>query len=156
MEGLLLSADRFLTQVADKASSGFGTEQYQVMERYLAIAGHPDDVSLDLRTLAADAGLDLDRSLELFDERTNFIAVHDLDVEHLIFDASFARNLDYYTGFIFEARHAAADPTSAEVVVGGGRYDRLAQALGAAQAIPAVGAAIWVERLGSPKSSPHA
>lgn len=148
-------ADRFLTQVAAKASPAFGTEQRQVLERYLAISGHPDDVSLDLRTLASDAGLDLDRSLELFDERTNFIAVHDLEVERLVFDASFARNLDYYTGFVFEARHAVPGPVAADVVVGGGRYDRLAQALGAAQAIPAIGAAIWVERLGPPEVAPH-
>ena len=148
-------ADRFLTQVAAKASPAFGAEQRQVLERYLAIAGHPDDVSVALRTLVAEAGLDLDRSLELFDERTNFIAVHDLEVEHLMFDAAFARNLDYYTGFVFEARHAGADPAAAEVVVGGGRYDRLAQSLGAAQAIPAVGAAIWVERLDPPGGAAH-
>lgn len=148
-------ADRFLTQVAAQASPAFGMEQRQVLERYLAITGHPDDVSLDLRSLAADAGLDLGRSLELFDERTNFIAVHDLEVERLMFDASFARNLDYYTGFVFEARHARASPADAEVVVGGGRYDRLAQSLGAAQAIPAVGASIWVERLGPPEGASH-
>lgn len=148
-------ADRFLTQVAAKVSPAFGIEQRQVLERYLAIAGHPDDVSIDLRTLASDAKLDLGRSLELFDDRTNFIAVHDLEMERLVFDASFARNLDYYTGFVFEARHAAADPMTAEVVVGGGRYDRLAQSLGAAQPIPAVGAAIWVERLGPPEGAPR-
>lgn len=149
-------ADRFLTQVAVKASPAFGTEQRQVLERYLAVVGHPDDVSQELRSLAAEAGLDLDRSLELFDERTNFVAVHDLEVERLVFDASFARNLDYYTGFIFEARHAGADPAKAEVVVGGGRYDRLAGSLGAAQPIPAVGAAIWVERLDPPGAADHA
>lgn len=148
-------ADRFLTQVAAKASPAFGSEQRQVLERYLAIAGHPDDVSHELRTLAAEAGLDLERSLALFDERTNFIAVHDLEVERLIFDASFARNLDYYTGFVFEARHAGTDPATAEVVVGGGRYDRLAQSLGSAQPIPAVGASIWVERLDTPGTATH-
>ncbi len=141
-------ADRFLTQVAAKASPAFGNEQRQVLDRFLAITGHPDAASAALRALAVDARLDIEESLDLFDERNNFIAVHDLVVDTMTYEAAFARNLDYYTGFIFEARHAGRGTSSpAEVVIGGGRYDRLAQSLGATQPIPAVGAAIWVERL---------
>jgi ATP phosphoribosyltransferase regulatory subunit len=59
---------------------------------------------------------------------------------------SFARNLDYYTGFIFEI----GDPRRADQkpVVGGGRYDRLLQHLGGAAPTPAVGCSIWLDRLG--------
>ena len=135
-------AERFLTQVAAKASPGFGDEQRRVIERYLRITGPLDDAASQLRSLAADAGLDLEAALDLFEERTNFLAVHDLAVDSLTFDGAFARNLDYYTGFIFEARRARG-----EVVIGGGRYDRLAQSLGAAEPVAAVGASIWVERL---------
>jgi len=63
----------------------------------------------------------------------------------MVFSASFARQLDYYSGFVFEARHAA----SGEPVIGGGRYDRLLKTLGAKADIPAVGAAIWIDRLDS-------
>ena len=61
------------------------------------------------------------------------------------FAADFARSLDYYTGFIFEA----ADPRRADgkPVVGGGRYDRLLQHLGATEPVPAVGCSIWIERI---------
>lgn len=142
-------ADRFLTQVAAKGSPVFGREQRQVLERFLAIAGHPDDASAQLRALAADARLDLDAALDLFDERNNFIAVHEPSVARLVYEASFARNLDYYTGFVFEARHGSptAGGKPGAVVIGGGRYDRLAQSLGAREPIPAVGASIWVERI---------
>ncbi len=63
----------------------------------------------------------------------------------MIFSASFARRLDYYSGFVFEARHAAASGP----VIGGGRYDRLLKTLGAKEDIAAVGAAIWIDRLAS-------
>ena len=84
--------------------------------------------------------------LDLFDERTGSIAANGVDVEAIAFRTAFGRNLDYYTGFVFEARSADAG-RAARVLVGGGRYDRLAQALGSPNPIPAVGAAIWVERL---------
>jgi len=55
------------------------------------------------------------------------------------------RDLDYYTGFVFEAVDAA-NP-GARPAVGGGRYDGLARRLGATADVPAIGAAVWVERL---------
>lgn len=146
-------ADRFLNQVADRASPAFGVEQRQILERYLSIVDHPDDAALELRRLASAAKLDLEAALDLFDERTNFLAVHELSVERIVFDAAFARNLDYYTGFVFEARHAPRTGQDPAIVIGGGRYDRLAQALGSADPVAAVGASIWVDRL-SPAAEP--
>ena len=58
------------------------------------------------------------------------------------------RDLDYYTGFVFEAVDAAAP--NARAAIGGGRYDGLARKLGGAEDLPAVGAAIWIERLPFP------
>ena len=145
-------ADRFLGQVASKASPAFGTEQRQVLERFLAITGHPDRAAKALRALAAETRYDLSQVLDLFDERADYIAVHDLGPERLVFDASFARDLDYYTGFTFEAHPRAGfgeAEKAAAAVIGGGRYDRLAQALGSAVPVAAVGASIFVERIGA-------
>jgi ATP phosphoribosyltransferase regulatory subunit len=74
------------------------------------------------------------------------MAVRGLDVGSFAFTAAFARNLDYYTGFIFEVQ----DPRRADgkPVVGGGRYDRLLQHLGAPEPIPAVGCSYWLDRIG--------
>ena len=112
------------------------------------MGGNPDASSRALRTLAQDAGLDLRAQLDAFDERLGFIAARGLDVNALDFAAGFGRNLDYYTGFVFEAH----DPrrTDGRPVVGGGRYDGLLRTLGASEDIPAVGAAIWCERLNDP------
>ncbi|WP_428351002.1 ATP phosphoribosyltransferase regulatory subunit [Lichenifustis flavocetrariae] len=137
-------AERFLSQVAMRSAPPFGEEQRAVLDRFLAIAGHPDEAATDLRRLAAEAGLDLGTALDLFEERISFMAVHGVDLATVSFSGSFGRKLDYYTGFVFECRNPTA---SIGPVVGGGRYDRLAQSLGSKVAVPAVGAAIWVDRL---------
>ncbi len=136
-------ADRFLSQVAQGAAPDFGDERRRVLEGFFAVSGEPDRASGQLRALAEDAGLDLSAALDLFDERTGFIAAQGVDLGRLVFRTAFGRNLDYYTGFVFEA--FGANPEGP--VIGGGRYDRLAQALGSPDPVPAVGASIWLDRL---------
>ena len=136
-------ADRFLEQSSMKSDSGLLPEKRAILERFLSIAGHPDSASIKLRVLAKEAKLDLSDALDAFDMRNGFIAAHGIALEPIEFSTAFARNLDYYTGFVFEARHANASRPS----IGGGRYDRLLKALGAPQDIPAVGAALWIDRL---------
>ena len=139
-------AERFLGQVALRTAPAFGREQQAVLERYLAIHGEPDASAAELRALARDAGLDLGAALDLFEERISFMAVQGVDLRTTTFSGAFRHNLDYYTGFVFQARGLGA---SGGPVLTGGRYDRLAQSLGSTVAIPAVGAAIWADRLGS-------
>ena len=100
---------------------------------------------MELRRLAADARLDLRAALDSFDQRVGFLAARGMPVNDFVYVSAFVRDLDYYTGFVFEAVDAAF-PQS-RPVLGGGRYDGLARHLGASSDLPAVGAAIWVERL---------
>jgi ATP phosphoribosyltransferase regulatory subunit len=145
-------ADRFLEQAAQRSQSHVGDEQQAAIRRFLAIAGDPDSASRELRALAADAKLDLGAALDSFDQRVGFLAARGLPIETFNYAAGFVRDLDYYTGFVFEAVDAA-DP-SARPAVGGGRYDGLARRLGAAGDVPAVGAAVWVERLPTGETRP--
>ncbi len=138
-------AERFLEQAALRDSAGFSQEKRSVIENYLGIAGDPDDAAARLRKLAQDAKLDFARPLDEFEARIGFIAARGFDVSAIHFATAFARNLDYYTGFVFEA-HDARNPARGPVV-GGGRYDKLMMALGAKTPVPAVGAAIWCDRL---------
>jgi ATP phosphoribosyltransferase regulatory subunit len=143
-------ADRFLEQAALKAGSGFSAEKRAVIEQFLGLEGDPDDASAQLRALAAGANLDLSAILDSFDKRLGFIAAQGLDAARLHFAARFTGNLDYYTGFVFEAHEQGA----AEPAIGGGRYDLLPQALGAEKPIAAVGAAIWIGRLSRAGAGP--
>ena len=136
-------AERFLARANRAGDLPAATRA--ALSRYLSIAGDPDSAALAIRTLARDLGLDLAEPLDLFEQRTGFLAARGVDVERLVFKAAFARNLDYYTGFIFEAY----DPTrvDAKPVAGGGRYDRLLSHLGAPEPIPAVGVSLWLDRI---------
>jgi ATP phosphoribosyltransferase regulatory subunit len=136
-------AERFLARAANR--TGLPDEARQVLERYLTIAGDPDQAAHAVRILAKDAGLDVNGALATFEERTGFMAARGLDVSAFSFAATFARNLDYYTGFIFEVQ----DPrrSDGKPIVGGGRYDHLLEHLGAEAPIPAVGCSFWLDRI---------
>ncbi len=136
-------AERFLDQATLAEGASVSPEKRRLAEAFFLIEGPPDAASAALRDLAKDARLDLSAALDSFDTRASFIAARGLNLDAMTFSASFARHLDYYSGFVFEARHAAAG----EPVIGGGRYDRLLRTLGARTDIPAVGAAIWIDRL---------
>jgi ATP phosphoribosyltransferase regulatory subunit len=140
-------ADRFLEQAALGAQTSLPRETRALIERFLAVAGDPDEAAAELRALAKDGSLKLDAALDLFESRTGFLAARGVDVRRLKFSTSFGRGLDYYTGFVFELH----DPQgrAAGQVVAGGRYDGLLTRLGSAKPIPAVGFAAWIERLAS-------
>ncbi|MGL5361727.1 MAG: ATP phosphoribosyltransferase regulatory subunit, partial [Bosea sp. (in: a-proteobacteria)] len=109
------------------------------------ISGDPDTAAAELRDVCDGAGLDLTAELDAFEQRTGFLAARGVDVTAIRFATAFARNLDYYTGFIFEMH----DPDSKAIkpFAGGGRYDGLLQRLGAKAPVPAVGASIWLDRV---------
>ena len=67
------------------------------------------------------------------------------EVGNIRFSTAFGRGLDYYTGFVFELHDPAATPNGP--LVAGGRYDELLTRLGAKAPIPAVGFAVWIERV---------
>lgn len=141
-------AERFLAKASAQASGGAGlnAENRAVIERYSAIAGDPDAAARSLRALVAEAGIRHDAvaaALDLFEERNGFIAARGLALDAFRFSGGFARNLDYYTGFIFEVTGGADRP----VLVGGGRYDGLLTHLGAPEPQPAVGCTFWVDRV---------
>jgi ATP phosphoribosyltransferase regulatory subunit len=138
-------ADRFLEQAALRSGEPFDLDKRKALESYLAISCNPDEAVTRLRRLAGDARLDLGRALDVVEMRNGFIAARGVPIERTVFSTAFLRDFDYYTGFVFEAR----DPSCPESkpALGGGRYDGLARRLGASEDIPAVGAAITIDRL---------
>jgi ATP phosphoribosyltransferase regulatory subunit len=138
-------ADRFLEQAALGAQTSLPRETRALIERFLTIAGDPDEAAAELRTLAKDSSLKLDAALDLFESRTGFLAARGIDVRRIKFSTAFGRGLDYYTGFVFELHDPAG--RAAGQLVAGGRYDGLLTRLGSKKPTPAVGFAAWIERL---------
>ena len=136
-------ADRFLEQSTLKGGA-LPRDALDLIKRFLAIAGDPDDAIAQLRALAADARLNITAAIDQFESRVGFMAARGIDTGTTRFSTSFGRGVDYYTGFEFEL-HARGD--GVEPLVAGGRYDGLMTQLGAPNPIPAVGFSVWVEAL---------
>jgi ATP phosphoribosyltransferase regulatory subunit len=136
-------ADRFLEQSTLKGGA-LPRDALNLIKRFLAIAGDPDDAIAQLRALADDAKLDISSAIDQFENRVGFMAARGIDTKLARFSTSFGRGLDYYTGFEFELH---SKDTGGEPLVAGGRYDGLMTQLGAGTPIPAVGFAVWVETL---------
>jgi len=148
-------ADRFVEQAELGASGALPGETRALIERFLAVAGMPDDCIAALRALAEDAGLSLDPALDLFESRTGFLAASGVDVTRIRFETGFGRGVDYYTGFVFEL-HDRQGRVDGQLVAGG-RYDALLTRLGSTRPVAAVGLAVWIERLaalGAPGGRP--
>ncbi|KAJ7541091.1 hypothetical protein O6H91_10G045600 [Diphasiastrum complanatum] len=65
-------------------------------------------------------------------------------LQHVIFDLSLARGLDYYTGVIYEAVFKGS--TQVGSIAAGGRYDKLVGMFSGKQ-VPAVGVSLGIERV---------
>ena len=136
-------ADRFLTRAGTRGQAVTETAR-AVIGEFLAIDAAPDIALERLQALANRHDLAIEPELTALENRIGFIAAQGLDVEAIRFQASFARNLDYYTSFVFELHGVERQSPP---VAGGGRYDTLLSRLGAPLPCGAVGAAIWPDRL---------
>jgi ATP phosphoribosyltransferase regulatory subunit len=138
-------ADRFLEQAELGASTALPQAARKLIERFLAVSGDPDEAAAQLRGLATEAKIDLEPALDLFESRNGFLAASGIDLSRIRFATAFGRGLDYYTGCVFEL-HDPQGRVDGQLAAGG-RYDGLFARLGHAQPIPAVGFAVWIERL---------
>jgi ATP phosphoribosyltransferase regulatory subunit len=139
-------ADRFLEQSALGAGARLPRDVRGLIERFLAIQGNPDEAAAALRALASEAKMTsaLAPALDQFESRTGFLEARGVDLKSVRFSTAFGRGFDYYTGLVFEL----TDPErTGDPLIAGGRYDGLLTRLGAADPIPAVGFAVWIERL---------
>ncbi len=136
---------RRLIEKEDLAAARFPSSALEVLKRFLSTRVSLEAATITLRAFAADNALDLSAVLQKFEARTDAIIAAGIPAEDIVYDASFGRPLDYYTGLVYEIRQAGGDKDM--VLAGGGRYDRLLTMLGASENIPGVGFSIWLDRL---------
>lgn len=113
----------------------------QALEEFLSIQVSLDHAEQRLIDFGRNHHLPIENFLSLFEARNSALKRMNVDLSRIQYDAAFGRPLDYYTGLVYEIR------CGSDVIVGGGRYDRLMTMLGAKKPIPAVGFSIWLDRL---------
>jgi ATP phosphoribosyltransferase regulatory subunit len=130
---------------ADASATPLPKAAADLLARYLDVHCPARSATADIRALLTPHKLSIDAALAAFDARLDLIAAEGVDLAAAEFGAGFGRGFEYYSGFVFEVQSPSIG--SERGVGGGGRYDGLVQAAGAAMAVPAVGAAIHSERL---------
>lgn len=135
------SAGEIVHRLAERArlgrAPGLGAEQLAIFDRFLAIAGDPQDAMSAVADLAPLANGRLARLREGWRRRIEMICAAGVPRERLRFSAAFGRAFGYYDGMVFEVRSAALGED--QPLAAGGRYDSLAQRLGATLSTGAVG-----------------
>jgi len=135
--------DRLMARAADAAAPRLTPAAAATIETFLALRTSAKTCIASLRKLADASGIKLEPALESFRMRLDHLAAAGVDLGRIDYASQFGRTMEYYSGFVFEMRAA----TAALPVAGGGRYDGLLTSLGAKQPTPAIGLAIFCDRL---------
>jgi ATP phosphoribosyltransferase regulatory subunit len=137
--------DRLMEQAAEAAALRLDKRAVALIQRVLAVEGPARKSLAAIRRLLKSNRIALDGPLALMEARVDALNVLGLDDRRISFAARFGRNMEYYTGFVFELW--SRDKEGAVQVAGGGRYDTLLKMLGAGRDVPAVGCAVRIERV---------
>ena len=117
--------------------------QTDTLTAYLAVAGGA--TGIDGQTAHIIGGARFAGARAWYSRRLFEMEELGLNPRRFHFAATFGRELEYYTGLVFQIDAETKD--GAIAVAGGGRYDDLLSDMGSAVAIPAVGCAIHTDRL---------
>ncbi|MGE0697620.1 MAG: ATP phosphoribosyltransferase regulatory subunit [Hyphomicrobiaceae bacterium] len=151
--GLAIAGTRTLDEIAellegiaeDLKSPPLDPRSALLLDAYIKLATPARGATESVRALLKGTSIDIDPALALFDERLRLTAQEGVDVSDAPFSGGFGRQFEYYTGFVFEV--AAPIVGDDAPLAGGGRYDRLVEAIGSDRPLAAVGSAIHSERL---------
>lgn len=134
---------RLADKAADRSAHPLAPEAVHAINAYLTIEGDAASAVKQLEGAAKSAAYRA--AVQRYHRRIEAMRGEGLDPEAFFFAAPFGRNLEYYTGFVFQIEaDAALGPLQ---VAGGGRYDDLLSDIGSPVPVSAVGCAIGTEQL---------
>jgi ATP phosphoribosyltransferase regulatory subunit len=136
-------AERLAEKHADRSERALAPKMKQAIETYLAIEGKMMEALPALK--AVGHGAHYSAGLQAFEQRIAAFEDQGLNPRRFEFSAIFGRELEYYTGFVFQIEAQTAH--GPVMLAGGGRYDDLLGDMGAPATVPAVGCAIFTENL---------
>ena len=127
---------RFEKKIKEPRSNIDGKRVARIVNKFLKINCSLKNAKIELKKFEVKNNLDL--KLDGFD-------IFNLKFKNndVIFSSNIGRNVEYYTGLVFEIIKKSKNLNLAS----GGRYDNLIQILGASKKIPAIGGAINYDNL---------
>lgn len=127
----------------DAAAAPIAAGEVEILEHILSLRETAPNALGHLRDIAVDMP-SIEPAVARFDRRITALAGQGIDVDSLMFEASYGRtSMEYYDGFVFGFYDEARPDLPP--VASGGRYDALCAVLGGGRAIPAVGGVVRPE-----------
>jgi ATP phosphoribosyltransferase regulatory subunit len=133
--------ERLMVQALDGAAPRLDAKVAETVTQVLAVSGPAPGALEQIRTLTKSVAAKMERPLAAMRQRLDALDALGVDPQSVRFVAHFGRNLEYYTGFVFEFWSRKIE------IAGGGRYDTLLESLGAPRGTTAVGIAMRSERV---------
>jgi ATP phosphoribosyltransferase regulatory subunit len=133
--------ERLMVQACDDSAPRLDPEVADLITKFLKVSGNGEVALEEIRVLTKPVAAKMVKPLAAMAERLHALKNMDVPLDKVRYVAHFGRNLEYYTGFVFEFWTRAGE------VAGGGRYDTLLESLGAPRGTTAIGCAIRTERL---------
>jgi ATP phosphoribosyltransferase regulatory subunit len=137
--------ERLMLQAADGASPRLRPDVAELILNFLAVKGPARSALEQIRTLTKPVEDAMAGPLAAMAARLDALEGLGVDPGRIAFVGHFGRNLEYYTGFVFEFWCDAGG--GALEVAGGGRYDTLMESLGAPRGTTAIGCALQPEKI---------
>jgi len=134
--------ERLTIQASDGAAPKLDAKVAETIKQVLQVSGPAPAALKQIRTLTKSVAAKMEPPLKAMEARLAALAALGVDPASVRFVAHFGRNLEYYTGFVFEFWTQGGVE-----IAGGGRYDTLMESLGAPRGTTAIGCAIRSERL---------
>ena len=103
-------AEGLLATVDDARAEPIPAESARLIEQYLGVKGRAPDVASRIETLIASAGPRATAAAKAYRRRLELMSKAGIDVGAIEFSAEFGRNLEYYTGFVFDIVSPALGP----------------------------------------------
>jgi ATP phosphoribosyltransferase regulatory subunit len=136
-------AARLADKSADRSEPALAQEKADAITSYLETVERADNLEGYLNR--RESGRNFNEARKNFAARLGEMEELGLNPKRFEFKATFGRELEYYTGFVFQVE--VETPDGFVAVAGGGRYDNLLSDMGSPLPVSAVGCAIYTERL---------
>ena len=133
--------ERLMLQACTDRAPRLDGDVAALITAFLRVSGPGEAALEEIRSLTKPVAAKMVGPLAAMAARLHALKAMDIPPEKVRYVAHFGRNLEYYTGFVFEFWTRAGE------VAGGGRYDTLLESLGAPRGTTAIGCAIRTERL---------
>ena len=137
--------ERLIRKSQEVKTNPLSKSTANLIKEFLSISDKPSEAIKKLKNVSNNIDSQLNDKIDKMSERIELMSELNVDLKNSILSLEKGRSVEYYTGFLFDYNYG--DQINNQNIAGGGRYDDLIKSVSSNYDIPAVGAAINLDRL---------